>query len=71
MLDSFKIILAVCCLFALFVAIAFFLSKGECNAKAHYMQLEHEFTFFGGCMIKTKSGDWIQMKSYIVNKEEK
>lgn len=71
MIDMIKFMACVFAGFALIFVAAFFLSKGECNEKARYMKVNHEFTFFGGCMIETKSGEWIQMKNYIVNKKEK
>ncbi|HLA29263.1 MAG TPA: prepilin-type N-terminal cleavage/methylation domain-containing protein [Syntrophales bacterium] len=39
--------------------------KMECDGQASRIGKQHEWTFFGGCMIEDK-GRWIPLKNYRV-----
>jgi hypothetical protein len=62
--DLIIIFVLACIFLSGLVGLGYVLEKERCHAKWKMSEMQSEYGFFSGCLVKTKTGQWIPSKNY-------
>jgi len=64
MKEVFGYILTMAALFAVFIAFGIWMNKAECKNSGEAMLMPSKYVSGVGCLVQTKSGQWIILKNF-------
>lgn len=63
------LILFVLCLVVVAVGADYITNRISCETKTAQIGFDHRYTFWGGCLIEVRPGQWIPLESYYFKQE--